>query len=63
MNGKNNVVYVAELATVMSWKACFHYKENEEYMLIYSKLYHTIDEWCMNNLKDEDLEYYMKWTD
>ncbi len=44
MNRKNNVVYVAELAMVMSWKACFHYKENEEYMLIYSKLYHTIDE-------------------
>lgn len=60
---KDNVVYVTELAMVMSWKACFYHKENEEFMLIYSKLYHTIDEWCMNNLKDKDLDYYIKTTD
>lgn len=61
---KNNVVYVTELAMVMSWKACFyHNKRNEEAMLLYSRLYQTVDEWCMNNLKDKDLTYYIKTTD
>ena len=60
---KNNVVYVTELAMVMSWKACCYYKKDEKFMGVYSKLYQTIDEWCMNNLKDKDLKYYIETTD
>ena len=60
---KNNVVYVTELTMCMSWKSCSHYTKNYSYSMLYSDLYHRADEWCMNNLKGNDLEYYLKTTD
>ncbi len=60
---KHNVEYVTELAMVMSWKSCFYFRKNEEFMVLYSNLYHEVDEWCMNNLNNEDLIYYINTTD
>lgn len=60
---KDNVIYVTELAMVMSWKSCYWYGKNENYMIIYSDYYHKVDEWCMNHLKGKDLEYYIQTTD
>ena len=60
---KNNTEYVTELACVMSWKSCAWYKKNNEYSMLYADYYHKVDEWCMNNLKGKDLNYYLKWTD
>ncbi len=48
---------------VMSWKSCHYYEKNEELMVMYSNLYHDVDVWCMNNLKDDDLTYYIQTTD
>ena len=60
---KNNVEYVTELAMVMSWKSCSYFGKNDELMVLYSNLYHEVDEWCMDNLKDDDLVYYIQTTD
>lgn len=60
---KNNTEYVTELACVMSWKSCAWYEKNNEYSMLYADYYHKVDEWCMNNLKGKDLNYYLKWTD
>ena len=60
---RNNVVYVTELAMVMSWKSCDYYGKNETFMNLYIELYYRVDEWCINNLKDEDLRYYFDTTD
>lgn len=60
---KNNTEYVTELACVMSWKSCAWYKKNNEYSMLYADYYHKVDEWCMNNLKGKDLNYYLKCTD
>lgn len=60
---KNNTEYITELACVMSWKSCAWYEKNDEYCVQYSNYYHKVDSWCMDNLKGEDLEYYLKWTD
>jgi len=60
---RNNVVYVTELAMVMSWKSCAYYGKNETFMNLYIELYYRVDEWCINNLKDEDLRYYFDTTD
>ena len=60
---KNNVEYITELAMVMSWKSCYYYGKNEEYMNLYSELYHKVDEWCMNNLINSELIYYIDTTD
>ena len=60
---KNNTEYVTELACVTSWKSCAWYEKNNEYSMLYADYYHKVDEWCMNNLKGKDLNYYLKWTD
>lgn len=60
---KNNTEYVTELACVMSWKSCAWYEKNNEYSMLYADYYHKVDEWCMNNLKGKDINYYLKWTD
>lgn len=60
---KNNTEYVTELACVMSWKSCAWYEKNNEYSMLYAEYYHKVDEWCMNNLKGKDMNYYLKWTD
>lgn len=60
---KNNTEYVTELACVMSWKSCAWYEKNNEYSMLYAEYYHKVDEWCMNNLKGKDMDYYLKWTD
>jgi len=60
---KNNLEYVTELAMVMSWKSCAWYGKNEQYVNLYSELYHKVDGWCCNNLKGKDLEYYLDTTD
>ena len=61
-NWKTNVEYITELAMVMSWKSCHYYNKNEQYMKLYSNLYHDVDAWCMNNLKENDLVYYIQTT-
>jgi len=60
---KTNLEYVTELAMVMSWKSCGYYGKNETYMYLYSQLYHKVDEWCMDNLKGDDMVYYLNTTD
>ena len=62
-NWKNDVEYITELAMVMSWKSCYYYDKNQEYMNLYSDLYHEVDNWCLDNLNEEDLIYYIQTTD
>jgi hypothetical protein len=60
---KDNVEYITELSMVMSWKSCYYYNKNEEYMILYSELYQEIDNWCFYNLKGNDLIYYIETID
>jgi hypothetical protein len=62
-NWKENIIYVTELAMVMSWKSCHYYNKNEVYMNLYSELYHKVDEWCMGHFINSDLIYYIDTTD
>lgn len=60
---KNNIIYVTELAMVMSWKSCHYYGKNEELMILYSDYYHKVDDYVFKHFKGEDLQYYIKTTD
>lgn len=72
---KNNTEYVTELAMVLNHKIFEHYYKTEMETDEYSKKYHNdvshlydrlwreLDEWCCNNLKGEDLDYYYRVTD
>lgn len=60
---KDNVVFVTELAMVLNWKMFEHYDKNPSLEKMYRKLWYTIDEWCVSNLKGDDLMYYYDTTD
>ena len=61
---KDDIEYVTELAMVVNWKAWEHSASgNDTYTELYTDLYYTIDEWCMNNLKGDDIKYYLRTTD
>lgn len=61
---KNNIIYVTELVMVLNWKCWQHYEHNNiEFSKLYSDLYYKSHDWCLDNLKGKDLEYYIKTTD
>lgn len=60
---QHNYQYVTELAMVLNWKIWRWHNVNDEYARLYDKLWRQVDEWCIENLKEEDLEYYYKTTD
>lgn len=61
---KNNVEYVTELVIVLNWKIWQHYeKQNETLTKVYDELWKEADAWCMDNLKGDDLTYFLKTTD
>lgn len=60
---KTDVVYITELTMVLNWKIFEFYGKNDSYASLYDELWKTADDWCMNNLKGEDLEYYLTTTD
>lgn len=60
---KNNYEYITELACVMSWKSCAWYGKDNEKSRLYSNYYHEVDNWCLDNLKGDELTYYIKTTD
>jgi len=61
---RNDVVYVTELALVMNWKCWEHWEKGEhELGEYYSDRYYEVREWCLDNLKGDDLRYYFETTD
>lgn len=62
-NWKFNYVYLTELAIVMSNNSIAHYDTNRELAFLYSDLYHKVDDYCMNNLKNDAIRFYLKTTD
>lgn len=60
---KDNYEFITELCMVLNWKMWRWYKENEEFYLVYRELYTKLDEWCIENLKGDELDYYYSTTD
>lgn len=60
---KHNHVYLTELAIVMSNNSISHHGSNDELSRLYTKLYYRVDQYCMDNLKGKELEFYIKTTD
>lgn len=55
--------HITELAMVLNWKIWRWYEKNDEYAKLYNGLWQQLDAWCIDNLKDEALDYYYKTTD
>ncbi len=60
---KHDYKYITELSMALYWKIWRWYERNDEYARLYDKLWRELDQWCADNLKDEELDYYYSTTD
>lgn len=60
---KDNVEYLTELVMVLNWKIWEHYETNERYAEVYQGLWKQADNWALDNLKGDDLMYFLTTTD
>lgn len=60
---KKDTVFITELAMVLNWKAWQYCKTDIELSKYYQRLWHETDTWIFENLKDDDLQYYIRQTD
>lgn len=61
---KNNYKYLTELVLVLNHKIWQHYKAgNQQFSEIYNELWAEADAYAMDNLKGEELEYFLYITD
>jgi len=62
-NWKTNYIYLTELAIVMSNNSIAHYDTNKDLSKVYTQLYYKVDQYCMDNLKNDALDFYLRITD
>ena len=60
---KGNYVYLTELVLVLNHKIWQWFGNDQEKATLYNELWATADEYASNNLKEEEFEYFWKWTD
>ena len=59
----DNVEYVTELTIVLNWKIWEWYEKDEKIAKLYNSLWERVDGWCLENLKGDDLSYFVRTTD
>lgn len=60
---KNDVEYLTELIMVLNWKSWEHSNGDTQKMNLYISLYYKANDYAYNNLKGEDLKYFIRTTD
>lgn len=59
---KGNYKYITELCMALNWKSWEH-ANNRTLCNLYADLFYEIQDWCYENLKDEELDYFIQTTD
>ena len=61
---KDDVVFITEFCMALNWKAWeWADRDNQELVELYSNLWCKLDNWLFDNLKNDDLDYYLRTTD
>lgn len=60
---KNNYIYITELVLVLNWKSWQHSETKEDYTRLYIDLYEQARDYALDNLKDNELKYFLTTTD
>lgn len=61
---KNDYKYLTEFVMVLNKKCWQHYGEgNTELSELYSDLFYKAKDYALDNLKDDELKYFLKTTD
>ncbi len=54
---------LTEYIMVLNWKIHQHFEEHRELAEVYDRLWKDTDAWAMDNLKGDDLTYFLDTTD
>lgn len=60
---KDNYEYLTELVLVLNWKIWQHYEKNETYAKLYNELWLKADNYGLDNLKGDELNYFIRTLD
>lgn len=61
---KADYQYLTELVMVLNWKLWYHYENgNEKYAKLYNELWKEADMYAMDNLRGNELSYFIETTD
>lgn len=63
---KHDYKMMTELTLILNhkiWQKYDHGNGDYELARLYNSLWEDCDEWCTQNLKDEELEYFLRITD
>lgn len=60
---KNDYKMVTELCMVLNWKSWQWSEKNQSYCDFYVEKFYEVRDWCLDNLKGEKLEYFIRTTD
>ena len=60
---KGNYIYLTELVMVLNHKIWQHYESNQEIAALYDELWRFADNYAMENLMGDELNYFYQVTD
>ena len=60
---KHDYKYLTELVMVLNWKIWQHYQTNPKLAELYNEIWEVADEYALDNLKGEELSYFLRATD
>lgn len=60
---KDNYIYLTELVLVLNWKIWQWYETRESYAEVYNELWEKADQYAMENLHGEEMNYFIDTTD
>jgi len=60
---KSNIEYLTELVLILNWKIWQLAEVNEPIARVYDELWKEADQYCMDNLKGDELQYFLRTTD
>lgn len=60
---KTDYKYLTELVMILNWKIWQFHGKYDDLALLYDKYWRIADSYAMENLKGEELEYFIRTTD
>lgn len=60
---KGDYIYLTELVMVLNWKIWQWYEQNDSYAKLYDALWKKADQYAAENLKGDELKYFLETID
>ena len=60
---KNDHIYLTELVMILNWKLWSWYEQDESVAKVYNELYEKADQYAIEALKGDELNYFLRTID